>query len=148
MTHFKLIIINFEMENQSCFEGLTSSCTIQGVVLTTLVTLNAIAGIIIFENAWIKTYRVRHPNSELAKIFPAYQRTDALKWKKWHFYPGAATLLVPRLIFIILGGVSLLLFVNLAMIGQDREKPIVGLRKKLTLMLYKVHIHAMMLVSF
>ena len=83
--------------------------------------LSALFGLILFEWAWAKTYRVRNPNKELDEIFPAYRRSDGPKWKKWQFYPGAMIILVPKLILANFLLISLLLFINLTMIGAKRD---------------------------
>ena len=83
----------------------------------TLLVINAVIGLIIFEWAWSKTYRFRNPIKELDDMFPAYKRHDALKWKKWYFYPGALTLLVPRMILLNLLFLTLVMWINLVMIG-------------------------------
>ena len=89
--------------------------------LPNILGFNAILGLIMFEWAWAKTYRVRNPTPELDAIFPAYRRRDAPKWRKWQFYPGAITLLVPRLIAVIFLAVSLVIFINMTMVGQSRK---------------------------
>ena len=66
-----------------------------------LLLLNAICGLLFFEWGWSKMYRFRFPNKELNDITPAFRRDDAPKWQKWKFYPGAMTVLFPRLLMFI-----------------------------------------------
>ena len=82
-----------------------------------IVLLNAILGIIAFEIAWSQTKTYRNPIDELDNKFPAYRRTDAKKWVKCHFYCGAVTLLVPRLISIVINALLLVLVVKILLIG-------------------------------
>lgn len=74
--------------------------TVPGII----VLANAILGLILFEWAWSKTKRFRNPNKDLNKVFSMFERKDAAGWAKWKFYPGAITLLLPRLIFAIVTG--------------------------------------------
>ena len=87
------------------------------LTIPNLLIMNAVLGLLLFEWAWYKTYKVRNPIQELDDIFPAYRRRDAPKWQKWRFYPGAITLLLPRMILAILGGISLTIFINVTMVG-------------------------------
>ena len=60
----------------------------------------------------------------------AFRRLDAHKWAKWQFYPGAMTILVPRLIFGAIFGICVVSMVSICLIGHDRSKPIqIGFRK-------------------
>ena len=60
----------------------------------------------------------------------AFRRLDAERWRKWKFYPGAMTLLVPRIIIGISFTVFLLIALTFLLIGHDRSKPMQdGLRK-------------------
>ena len=100
-----------------------------------------------FEWAWAKTYRVRVPYPELDAHFPAYRRRDAPQWRKWQFYPGAITLLVPRLIAVIFLAVCLVIFINMTMVGQSKNEPIGGVRKKCLLFWYKLYTNLIALVG-
>ena len=82
-----------------------------------LIALNAILGLIAFECAWSKTKFYRNPIQELDEKFPAFRRTDAKKWVKCHFYCGALTLLVPRLLSIVFNVMFLTLAVKILLIG-------------------------------
>ena len=95
------------------------------VILTSsfggLILLNALIGLIAFEYAWANTKTYRHPIEELDEKFPAFRRTDAKKWVKCHFYCGAVTLLVPRLLTIVVNLLLLTLAVKILLIGQKRD---------------------------
>ena len=69
-----------------------------------LIILNALLGLIAFEWAWYTTKRHRDPPPGLEELMPAFRRVDAHKWRKWSFYPGALTLIFPRLIGGTLAG--------------------------------------------
>jgi len=94
-----------------------------------LILMNAILGFILFEWAWCKMYRFRHPIKELEAIMPAYRRDDASKWAKWKFYPGAVTCMIPRFIFGVACFAFLCVFLFFALIGQPMDKPLVGCRR-------------------
>ena len=85
------------------------------------VALNALLGWLLLEWSWAKFRRFRLPLKDLDAIYPAYARTDAPKWQKWKLYPGALTLLIPRAIFGVLVMVSLLIFLNVIMLGAQRD---------------------------
>jgi hypothetical protein len=76
-----------------------------------LLILNAVLGLILFELAWKKTLRYRDPIPELEMAIPAYRRNDAPKWRKWRFYLGAMTVLLPRILisctFAVIGSLLL-----------------------------------------
>ena len=60
-----------------------------------------------------------------------YKRFDAKNWAKWKCYPGALTLLIPRISIMILSILALSLTINILLIGTTpNEKPIKnGIRK-------------------
>ena len=84
-----------------------------GIVLL----FNALLGCCCLEWAWHKTLRFRKPNHELNTQFNLFARFDAPLWKKWQFYPGALTVLLPRLVIGVLIAVISIIFVNLLLIG-------------------------------
>ena len=94
-----------------------------------LIMLNAALGLILFEWAWYKMRHYRKPIKELNELLPAFRRTDAERWSKWKFYPGAVTLLLPRFLFGVGLGMILSIFLCLALIGQPMDKPISGCRR-------------------
>ena len=66
-----------------------------------LLALNAILGLVGFEWAWYKTRRFRNPIQALDEQFPELRRFDAPHWAKWRHYPGAVTLMIPRILIAI-----------------------------------------------
>ena len=82
-----------------------------------LILLNALCGLIAFEISWKRTYGHRHPNPEIAQVVPAFRRTDIARWRKWKFYPGAVTVMLPRLIVGHVLGLILIIIVSICMIG-------------------------------
>ena len=113
-----------------------------------LLTVNALIGLALFEWAWAKSYRFRNPIKELDDMFPATKRIDATKWKKWYFYPGAVTLLLPRFVLGTLCFASMVMWINITMIGQERNAPIGEQRKRCLLFLYKFHTYFLASVTF
>ncbi len=100
---------------------------------------NAIIGICLLEGAWKNTIRFRKPPSqELEDLFPAFRRSDALKWQKWKLYPGAMFLLVPRMLSIVVSLLLLTFFLKIMLVCQDLDKPLYGCRKAVINFLYKV----------
>ena len=53
----------------------------------------------------------------------AVHRLDVHKWRKWQFYPGAMTLLLPRILIGISFCILLLICLSILLIGYDRKKP-------------------------
>ena len=88
-----------------------------------LLVLNAVLGLIAFEWAWASTIRNR-TCGELHELMPAFRRKDAHQWRKWRFYPGAMTLLIPRLVLGILEGIVIVIQINLCLICHDRTRPL------------------------
>ena len=88
------------------------------------VITNALLGLAAFEWAWYRTHRFRKPNEELNKVFNMFSRSDAPKWTKWKFYPGAVTILLPRLLIGIAFAFILLIVVSVLLIGHKRNDPI------------------------
>ena len=91
--------------------------------------MNAICGLLILEISWYKFRRFRNPNKDLDAIYPAYRRDDAVKWQKWTLYPGAVTIMIPRIIFMLFTCVGLLFWLNILMLGQPKGVPLSGCRK-------------------
>ena len=96
-----------------------------------LLITNAIAGLLIFEWSWKKTGRFRNPINELNAQFPELARHDAPNWKKWKLYPGAVTLLVPRIVAMALCSIVMVILLNIILIGHESSLPITGCRKVL-----------------
>ena len=83
-----------------------------------LLLANAGLGLVAFEWAWYMMYRYRKPIPELEELMPAFRRDDSKRWAKWKFYPGAVTIMLPRLIFGIVLGLTLCIFLKIMLIGQ------------------------------
>ena len=109
--------------------GSAGSWTIDLTFWNVVIILNAVLGLILFELAWFKFRRFRNPNKDLDAIYPAYRREDALSWKKWTLYPGAVTMMLPRIIFMLLTCVALLVWLNILMLGSPKGVPLTGCRK-------------------
>jgi hypothetical protein len=61
-------------------------------------------GLVLFEWSYYKLRVIRKPNEARDARYPAFRRTDAVKWRRWKFYPGALTLLPLRVILAVLIG--------------------------------------------
>lgn len=96
-----------------------------------ILAVNAIVGLILFEWAWAKTGRFRNPINELNAQFPELARLDAPLWSKWKLYPGAVTLLIPRIFSMLFFGLIMVFCLNVILIGHDSSRPITGCRKAL-----------------
>ena len=86
-----------------------------------LLITNAILGLAWFEWAWWKNRRFRKPIPELEALLPAFRRTDAHRWSKWKFYPGAMTVLIPRFLFGVVMGMLVCLCLFFMLIGQPMD---------------------------
>ena len=64
--------------------------------------VNSIIGLVCFEWAWHQLQPVRHGKEEIHEKYFAFRRLDVSKWRKWRFQIGAATVMVPRLIGVLL----------------------------------------------
>ena len=83
-----------------------------------MLALNAFLGLLVFEIAWKKIVRQRNPNRELDALFPQFKRPDCAKYEKWLFYPGAMTLMIPRIVLSFAFGISLSVLVKVILAGQ------------------------------
>ena len=93
---------------------------------------NAMLGLILFEWAWIKMngYRIAPKQlPELNERMAVFRRRDAETWRKWKFYPGALTVLLPRILLLGIFGVLLLTILSIGLIGYDKSKPMTGCRR-------------------
>lgn len=78
-----------------------------------------------------------------------FARFDAPHWKKWQFYPGALTVMLPRIIIGVLIAVISIIFVNILLIGQRKSEPIAhGCRKFLLRFVYKLFAKLQSFLSF
>ena len=94
-----------------------------------LIVINAVLGVFLLEWSWKKFHRHRNPNKELNEMYPAFRRNDAEKWQKWKLYPGAMTVLLPRIIILTLSLSSITIISYILLRGHDTKKPLQGLRK-------------------
>ena len=111
------------------------------------ILLNAFLGLLVFEFAWKKLERRRNPNKELDALFPQFLRPDCHKFVKWHFYPGAMTMMLPRILYQFVIGITLTTTVKLILGGDPTAKPNER-QVKLLKLTYKIHTHALSLVSY
>ena len=114
----------------------------------TLLIVNAVLGLIAFEWAWYKTRRFRNPILELDTQFPELRRLDAPNWRKWKLYPGALTILIPRLLSAAFWGLAMVLGLNVLLICHDSSKPLVGCRKIMCRVYIKACVHFISIFSF
>lgn len=57
-----------------------------------------LSGIFMFEWAYKEMKVFREVDEARDSKYPAYRRLDVKKWRRWMFYPGAATILPLRLV--------------------------------------------------
>lgn len=69
--------------------------------------------------------------------FPYIRRTDAKGWSRCQFWPGAMTVLIPRVLIMFICFFMLWLGVSILLIGYDSSGPLVGCRKCLVRTTYK-----------
>jgi hypothetical protein len=78
-----------------------------------LIFTNAVFGLCLFEMIWFKLRRVRKMESEFSHInknFPAYKRNDVKEWARWKYWPGALTVLIPRLLSVLFLFIVVMIF--------------------------------------
>lgn len=68
-----------------------------------------VVGVLAFEWAWAKSYKMRMGDPEIDKLHPNMVRGDKPQ-KKWMHYPGAALLFLPKIIIAVFG-LSLCFFI-------------------------------------
>ena len=83
-------------------------------------------------------YRYRKPIPELEELMPAWRRDDSKRWAKWKFYPGAVTIMLPRLFFGIVMAIVLCLVLKIMLIGQPLKDPIRGCRRVTIRLFFKL----------
>ena len=103
--------------------------------------LNALLGILLIEYCWAMTKPIRDIDEARDSKYPAFRRYDAVKWSRWKFYPGAVTLMLPRLFFISFNLFLAWIFTLIITLGSDMEQhPLIGCRRKIINCLYWVHV--------
>ena len=88
-------------------------------------------GIACVENALKNSKRFMEVPEWLDAKFPAFRRPDAKKWSRWNLYPGAMTVLFPRLIITFMSIMLLGICSSIICWGIDLKVPLTGLRRKL-----------------
>ena len=88
------------------------------------IATNAISGILLLEWAWKKNVRFREPIQELEDLMPAFRRYDAKNWARWAHYPGAMTIMIPRLFLVNILSVIFIIIIKFLMLGQQNGEPI------------------------
>jgi hypothetical protein len=76
---------------------------------------------------------VMDQNEERDSKYPAFRRWDVSKWQKWKFSPGAITLMPFRLLATIFLVGLCYIFVRIATLGHNFDKPIEGWFKNLVI---------------
>lgn len=77
-----------------------------------LIGIYMFLGLLAFEWAWIQIKPLREINEDRDGKYPAFRRWDAFKWRKWHYYLGAMTVMPVRLVLGFLGVVTCYIFVK------------------------------------
>ena len=72
-------------------------------------------GFMVVEWSWSKVYNFRDPVKELEDIMPNWRREDASRWRKWRFYLGGITFMIPRFIIGMILGVTLMILTKIFM---------------------------------
>jgi len=117
-------------------------------ILVTFLILNALAGILTVNWLWKKLERIRDVQEDRDSLFPAFRRLDAGQWRKWHFYPLACTIMLPKLIIAFsLVGVATVCS-KIFLMGRDKTQPIQGVRKFIILNIYWLISRIIVLVTF
>jgi hypothetical protein len=98
--------------------------------------INALLGVLVFEICWRVTKPIREIDEARDSKYPSFRRYDAVKWRRWKFYPGALTFLFPRMIIAFTNLVICWLLTLLLTLGADMEKPLTGCRAKVIRCLY------------
>jgi len=90
--------------------------------------LNALLGLLIFEVCWKVTKPIREIDEARDSKYPAFRRYDAVKWRRWKFYPGAVTFLLPRFLLVLGNLVLCWVFTVIFTLGANIDKPLTGCR--------------------
>ena len=113
-----------------------------------LIFANVVLGIVMLEVAWYKTRRFRKPIEELDAKFHFISRSDAIKWKKWKQYPGAVTIMIPRLLLFVLVCFVMAVLLNICLIGHNRSTPVTGCRFFFVRGIFYIFVTIMSIVCF
>ena len=74
--------------------------------------VQAVIGLIAVEWALYKFRRYMEVDEDRDSNFPAFRRTDAHKYARWKFYPGALLLMPTRFLLLCLDAVFLIVVVR------------------------------------
>jgi len=78
-----------------------------------------------------------------------FARADAPNWAKWKFYPGAMTIMIPRIVIGFSFFVVLLIVVSVLLIGHRSSEPLKpGCRKYLLRLSYTIFAHSLGFITF
>jgi hypothetical protein len=78
-----------------------------------------------------------------------FARADAPNWVKWKFYPGAMTIMIPRIVIGFSFFVILLIVVSILLIGHRSSEPLKpGCRKYLLRLSYTIFSYSLSFVTF
>jgi lysophosphatidylcholine acyltransferase/lyso-PAF acetyltransferase len=98
----------------------------------TLLVINAIIGLALFEFAWASTKRHRNQDEARDSRFPAWRRNDVKNWSKLKLYPAALTIMPAKLLGFVLSNVMIALCNKAILFGLDLDQPIPVHRRNLT----------------
>jgi hypothetical protein len=104
--------------------------------------VNAFVGILLFEIAYSKIgKRYTDGNEERDSKFPAFRRTDAYKWSRCSFYPGAMLFLPLKLAYLFVQFVIMtLIFKLLTCCHNSKKGPLQnGCRKTVIVFLLRLN---------
>ena len=83
--------------------------------------VQAVLGIILVEFALSRFKRFMEQDEARDANFPAFRRYDAPHWNRLMFYPGAITILIPRILLFLVNLFLIVILINLALIGSSDE---------------------------
>lgn len=117
--------------------------------LAIAMTVNAVAGILFFEWSYGKFSRHRDGNEARDRDFPAFRRTDAYKWSRLKFWPGAMLFLPCRAIFCVVSLFLITMMCKLLIGCHDFSKgPLKnGCRRRMILFLLKLNAYIWVFVA-
>lgn len=87
----------------------------------TLLVINAIIGLALFEFAWASTKRHRNQDEARDSRFPAWRRNDVKNWSKLKLYPAALTIMPAKLLGFVLSNVIIALCNKAILFGLDLD---------------------------
>ena len=104
----------------------------------TLLIINALVGLVMFEFAWAATKRYRKLDELRDSRFPAWRRNDVKNWSRLKLYPTALTIMPFRVISFVVANVIVALINKVILLGLDLEKPIPVSRRNLTKIVFQI----------